>query len=191
MLELSDGQSYLTPYMEGPNPALVLREHGTVTNNCFQKLDVLREATGKVWKPHQVVKALYFFRPSDESYVCFITPELGSSSPRFGELKPHIADLLGVSKTQAAKYRIREEYPFPRGMEHGTCPPFPDDDLVSVPVRGFIINDYEKSRGKVVDISIGGHGNLAHRTSAHLEFGLIEKILREEFGDDFVRRVTF
>ncbi|HLD01221.1 MAG TPA: hypothetical protein VJC39_05765 [Candidatus Nanoarchaeia archaeon] len=94
-------------------------------------------------------------------------------------------------------------YPFvgadciPSGMEHGTCTPFisPEgikelNDSYYGGIKSIFIHDLPSLESKVVDISVGGQGNLAHRTSMHIAYGGIYAILKAAYGD-LVHKLPF
>lgn len=92
----------------------------------------------------------------------------------------------------------------PASMERGTCTPFISEtemkrlnDFHYRPIKGIFIHDKPNLDGNqlnldnlVVDISIGGKGEEAHKTSLHLSYGAIYQILRTQFGEK-VHKIPF
>jgi len=89
---------------------------------------------------------------------------------------------------------LREEW-IPEWMEYGTCTPFPKEQDFSK-LRGYpgiqavFINDVPALDDKVVDISVGGRGEEARKTSLQLPYGEIFAILKQQFPEK-VYKTTF
>jgi len=80
---------------------------------------------------------------------------------------------------------LQEEW-IPKWMEHGTCTPFPKvEDFQTLKDYGGLkrvfINDIPSLDEKMVDVSVGGGGEKAKRTSLQLPYETIYAILKENF----------
>ncbi|HLC98114.1 MAG TPA: hypothetical protein VJC21_05020 [Candidatus Nanoarchaeia archaeon] len=92
----------------------------------------------------------------------------------------------------------------PSSMESGTCTPFVSfAEIYSNPlergkindnyggIRAVFIHDEPSLDDKLVDISVGGRGAEAHKTSLHLPYKAIYEILVETYGKKKVFRMAF
>ncbi|MBD3164774.1 hypothetical protein GF323_06250 [Candidatus Woesearchaeota archaeon] len=178
---LSQGQEYVADATVALGVEVIAVEHDKATNTCHEKAAILG------WDAEQVVKAVFFYR-GEEMYG-FVFPELGSKDkPLYLPAKEIIPRVLGISKNQAKKFN--NSY-CPEGMEYGTCTPFVLQQSFSAEERRLIrmlVHDRTSLDNKIVDISIGGAGDTAHRTSVHLPYRGIYDILHHTFGDK-IRKV--
>ncbi len=75
---------------------------------------------------------------------------------------------------------------FPKGMEFGTATPFLEEikhsDLYGE-VKAIFVHEQPSLDEQIVDVSIGGKGDIAHRTSLQLPYGAIYTILKQKFPD--------
>jgi len=94
--------------------------------------------------------------------------------------KKIIKETLGLSGKESAQYIFSTP---PSGMEYGTCTPFPKKSTMSSEIDAIIVIDKPSIDDKVVSISIGGCGETAHKTKAHLSYSSIYEILKQEFPD--------
>lgn len=160
--------------------------HNKFTNSCFEKADLLD------WPANRIVKSVFL---NNENYMYgFIFPELGKDhiSPQHINYK-NISKVLEISKGEAK--RLSNSH-CPEGMEFGTCSPFVFNNSFDEGSNERILSklffheipDLEK---EIVDISIGGIGEEAHKTSVHLPYESIYDILSYQFADKISKVVLF
>ena len=157
---LHDNQHYLLSHPRAQEIRAL--RHQVPTDTCEEKASLIG------WNPNRVVKALYF--SNGEQTYGFILPEQGRCNPN-----KNLKHLLGMSGSQAARFKNGQT---PLGMERGTCTPFPRSDAS---VDGFIVHRESYLQTRLVDVSIGGAGEQAHRTSLWLPYEIIEDVLYERF----------
>lgn len=146
--------------------------HEAMTDTCFEKAEILG------WDSRRVVKAVFLHK--DREMYGFVFPELGAEKPLSVSAKDVLPSLLGISGKQAKKYRNSV---CPEGMEFGTCTPFVPEDAFNQGLSRLYIHNFSDIEDQVVDISIGGSGEGAHKTSLHLPYEGIYDILERRFGD--------
>ncbi|MCL5018197.1 MAG: hypothetical protein M1416_00305 [Candidatus Pacearchaeota archaeon] len=158
--------------------------HDVATDTCFEKAELLG------WPADRIVKAIFVHK--DEDFYGFVFPELGKESPRHLDIKETLPKVIDVSKKQAKDFR--NSY-CPDGMEYGTCTPFVLEDSFSErkikKLRKIFIHEMNYQESSLADISIGGFGENAHKTSLHIGYSDIYKILKENFGDRIVKTNLF
>jgi len=175
---LQEGQRYVAQAASELRIDVKALRHDVATDTCHEKAELLG------WDDvERVVKAVFFYKGKD--LYGFIFPELGSEEdPRHIDKKETLPKILGVSRKQAKSFH--NAY-CPEGMEYGTCTPFvlegSFDDDKDKQLRKIFIHDYKRIDEETVDISIGGKGEDAHKTSLHLTYSGIYNILRHKFGD--------
>lgn len=153
-------------------------QHDIATDTCREKAELLG------WDDvSRVVKAVFFYRGSD--IYGFVFPEFGEAdSPLYLDRKKALPKILGLSKAQAK--RFHNSY-CPVGMEYGTCTPFALEGSFEGSyeklLKEMFIHDVPELDDQVVDISIGGKGEEAHKVSLHLPYRGIHDILTCKFGD--------
>ncbi len=146
--------------------------HDVATSTCFEKAGILG------WTPERVVKAV-FLHDSAGRMSGFVFPEFGTDKPTYVSARDVLPRLIGISRSRAKEYR---NHLCPPGMELGTCTPFvPEDAFRNSGLQEIFV--HETFSDEIVDISIGGVGELAHRTSLHLPYRAIRGILSYRFGD--------
>ncbi|MCK4647740.1 hypothetical protein KAT24_02315 [Candidatus Pacearchaeota archaeon] len=184
---LDDEQSYVTKIASELNVDVKAVHHDIVTNTCFEKADLLG------WSPEKVVKAV-FFRRGAELYG-FIFPELGVFDRSLHLDKKTLAEVLGYTKKQVKKFN--NSY-CPIGMEYGTCTPFLFESsfdgaemAFGTDLKRVFVNEIPRLDDEIVDISIGGNGELAHKISLHLPYSAIYGILNRKFGERVQRTHLF
>ncbi len=134
------------------------------------------------WDLSRIVCALYL--EDGGSFVGLVAPmSVGKIDQR--SVLPSV--IGGMSRSSAKRYSTKDF--FPTGMERGTCTPLVYECDVASPVRYILFHDEPSLDEQVVDISVGGKGTLAQRTSAQLKYGDLYSILLGRFGDTVVRRV--
>ncbi len=126
------------------------------------------------WTTDRIICAYYFHDGTD--FIGVIAP---SSLPPFSQ-RDLFQRVLGLSRSQGKRYGINGTCP--EGMEPGTCSPFPYESQVGTSIRDLLICDVPKLADTTVDVSIGGEGDLAQRTSLHLPYSTISEILHHQFG---------
>jgi hypothetical protein len=169
---LQTGQFYVVEARDKFGINVKAIKHEVATDTCFEKADLLG------WDFERIVKAV-FFHKKDISYG-LIFPELGERDFPSHITKEIISEVFNITKTQAKKFK--NSY-CPNGMEYGTCTPFILEDSFEKGLERIFIYDYPELNNKLVDISIGGEGEEAHKISLHLKYEDIYKILKYQFGD--------
>jgi len=177
---LQMNQSYVLEAAEVLGLDLTGVRFDNATDTCFEKAELLG------WDPERVVRAVFVHQDGD--LYGFISPELGQDrKPQYVNLKTILPELLGISKSQSRKFR--KQY-CPDGMEYGTCTPFVLDGSFEEgrlhddqTLRKLFVHDILSLDEQIVDISSGGHGEMAHRNSLHLPYKGIHDILAYKFRD--------
>lgn len=169
---LNAGQYYVAELSEKLEIEIKAVKHEIATNTCFEKADLLG------WEPKRIVKAIFFHR-SEEVYG-FIFPELGKEYPLKIDIKEVLPKVINISRKQAKSFA--NSY-CPSGMEYGTCTPFVFEDEFNKAngLEKIFIHDVPEINQKLVDISLGGYGEEAHKVSLHLKYGDIYNILTNKF----------
>ena len=177
---LHEEQNYVFEIARELGAETKLIHHSRTTISCREKLELLKEENLKEfseWTLDRIVKALYFSR-NGLPFLGVITPEF----ERNIKSKDIFSGALGMPKGKAERYWIDPNH-VPRGMSWGTCTPFPLIASVGTEISDLIIIDHNPVKNKLVNISIGGTGEGALRTSMHLPYQLIYEILKKTFGD--------
>jgi prolyl-tRNA editing enzyme YbaK/EbsC (Cys-tRNA(Pro) deacylase) len=162
-------QSYVEEFAKKLGIDIEFRGHSRATDTCYEKADMIN------WKPERVVKAVYFH--NNGNFIGIVRPELGDLIRQ----KPILQECLGFSGNEAKSYHANSKVP--KGMEIGTCTPFPLESSLRTEISDIIITKQSSIQDQVVDISIGGIGEAAHKISANLPYWGIYAILKEKFGD--------
>ena len=139
------------------------------TNTCHEKAELLG------WGADRVVKALYF--SNGKGIVCCIFPELDKEL----KTKDLFSRLLGISGKKAKGYQ-NSHYDLD-DMERGTCSPFPRHETLLKGIYRIFIHDHPVIDDKLVDISVGGKGEEAHKVAMHIKYKDIYTILESKIGD--------
>ncbi len=178
---LSEGQDYVAEVGEELSVDVQAMRHELATTTCYEKADLLG------WDVERIVKVI-FFRGEGKLYG-LVFPELGTSEDPERFSKKDLGAVLGYDKEQMSSI---SNSACPEGMEYGTCTPFvpdyvfEDDGYSSLLVKIFV-HDAPWLDNQIVDISIGGEGEEAHKTSLHLSYSGIYDILERRFGDKIVK----
>jgi prolyl-tRNA editing enzyme YbaK/EbsC (Cys-tRNA(Pro) deacylase) len=162
-------QSYVTEIAKTLGIDISFHGHSKATDTCFEKAELLN------WSSERVIKAVYFH--DNGNYVGIVRPELGDQIPQ----KQILQEALGISGNKAKRYYADKKVP--RGMELGTCTPFPLESSLGSEISDIIVTKQPSVEDLLVDISIGGKGDAAHKISAHLPYWGIYEILKEKFSD--------
>ena len=182
---LNEGQDYVVEAKEKYGFDIRAFRHKKATDTCWQKLDVLcEEFPDEDWTVDRIVKMVFFSTGGKLYGVTF--PELGTreNPERFSD-----RDLWAIlSNSKKNVPRIYNSV-HPYGMERGTCTPLVPDYVFesgNYPMRvgKIFIHDAPWLEDKIVDISIGGYGDDAHKTSVHLPYYGIYDILVGKFGEE-------
>lgn len=166
---LNAGQFYVAELSEKLGIEIKAVEHKEATSTCFEKAGILG------WEPKRIVKAIFLH--DDDNLYGFVFPELGTPDSRSKIRSKKINELFG--KPSLANSVL------PEGMEYGTCSPFVFEDAFDnekIPLKKIYFHKFEDLNKKVVDISIGGFGEKAHKTSLHLKYEDIYNLLANQFG---------
>jgi hypothetical protein len=127
------------------------------------------------WTPERIICAYYFH--DGPQFIGVIAP---SSLPPLNQ-RDLFQKVLGMSRSQGKRYAVNGLCP--EGMEPGTCSPFPSQSLVGKSIRDLLIYNSSELNQTPVDISIGGQGDLAQRTSVHIPYHGIHQILQKQFDN--------
>jgi hypothetical protein len=171
---LTPGQSYLTDYLRRayklPESPVGIYEHKAATNTCKEKIDLLNKDTSLRWDLEQAIKAPYFDLVEKHMLdiekgmmYCFVFPEVGRD-----------VDKREVSGLHLMKAKTLLSY-----MTHGTCTPFIEQG--DQRVAGIYIHYDRKLSQKLVDVSIGGTDEPAHRLSLWMPYRAMYKKLQWQF----------
>jgi len=180
---LQKGQDYVAELSEKLGINVRAFRHEIETDTCFEKAKLLG------WSPERVVKAIFFSR--EPNVYGFVFPELGKDSPIRVNTKEILPEILGISNKQAKDFK--NSY-CPYGMEFGTCTPFVLEDSFERASMGRLLRRifiHEIPDDFLADISIGGIGEEARKTSLHLDYSGIYAILYDKFGDKVKRLNIF
>jgi len=181
---LHEKQKYVADISEKLGIDVLAVKHDVFTDTCFEKAGLLN------WDAEKIVKSIFLSDASD--MYGFIFPELGTFiSPQHVSSK-NISKVLGISNRQAKKFSNSH---CPAGMEWGTCSPFVFDDNFYNPNDGIILDklffhEVPDLDNEIVDISIGGTGEKAHKVSVHLPYGAIYDILNYKFGNRIIQKIN-
>ncbi len=140
---------------------LDLQTHETPTSTCYEKAELLG------WHPSRIIKII-FFTYQNKVYG-FVFPELGRKLT-----SKDLAKALEISTSQAKK-QVRNHY-IPSGMEQGTCTPFITEQNFAEGLERIFVHEMPELEQEIVDISIGGQGEEAHKKSLHLQYQAIYHI---------------
>lgn len=183
---LQPGQKYVQEIAERLEIKVKAVQHERATDTCFEKADLLG------WNPERVIKAVLLSKEQDDFFYGFVFPELGTrEEPQHIVKKEVLPELLGITKSEAKKFR--NFYP-PAKIEFGTSTPFlPEELFLEEGVRRkFIKKLFVHGRpsldDQLVDISIGGFGEQAHKISLHLKYKDVYEILHYKFGEKIEKR---
>ena len=164
------GQQYIKHLSKELSIETKLVSHQRATNTCYQKAELLG------WQPNRIVKAIY--AAVDEDICSFVFPELGKKLTE-DDVKRFYAQ--AGAETEEYYLQISKWY-IPQSMEMGTCTPFiPESDIKIIDY--IFIQDLPELDEQIVDVSIGGKGKQAHKTSMHLPYSGIYQILKAQYGD--------
>ncbi len=181
---LQKGQEYVAELGEELGIPMKVVKHDIETSTCYEKLDIL----GEGWTVDRIVKSV-FFSGAGKIYG-LIFPELGERENPECFSQKDLGAILGWGKKQTLNIRNSA---CPYGMEFGTCTPFvldysfDEDEAYPLPLEKIFIHDAPSIEDQIIDISIGGWGRDAHKTSIHLPYFGIYKILEKKFGDKIVK----
>lgn len=161
--------------------------HPNATDTCYEKAELIG------WPAERIVKAMFFRR--DRELYGFVFPELGTrESPQKIDPRVVIPKVTG-EEIAGAVYRNGH---IPYGMEKGTCTPFllegtfsGIEEMFGIDFKKVFVHDIPRLNDALVDISIGGEGDLAHKVSLHLPYSGIYSILRDRFPEWVERTVLF
>lgn len=172
---LGEEQRYVADAVRALEVQIKAVRHDKATDTCFEKAAILG------WPARRIVKAV-FLHDEDKMYG-FVFPELGTDKPVYLSSKEVLPRILDITRSQAKSYRNGI---CPSGMEFGTCTPFVPERELETPdarLKQIFIHHLPSLEAELVDISIGGFGPEAHKTSVHLPYGAIHDILRYRFRE--------
>ncbi|MBI2572867.1 hypothetical protein HYV86_03335 [Candidatus Woesearchaeota archaeon] len=105
--------------------------------------------------------------------------------PRRLSQRDLFSQVLGISRAQGKRYDLRAGTP--KGMDRETCTPWMYHSSAEHEIQALIIDEGLDALASV-DISIGGSGEEAQRTSMHLRGEGVYTILQREFGTERIRK---
>jgi hypothetical protein len=178
---LAPGQEYLGEYlrrmMQRKDCPIGIYEHSAATNTCIEKIEQLNKETALKWELRQAIKAPYFqegdkkrVKEQQDWLYCAVFPEIGK-------------DLDKRATTGLHLMKAREPLPT---MEHGTCTPFIsvyDVSRCAGRVQRLYVHYDPRLDHQLVDVSVGGKGEAAHRISIWLPYRAMRKLLEWNLGD--------
>jgi hypothetical protein len=168
-------QEYVTRLAEKLQIDMKLLHHSYATNTCLEKATLLTESTGEDWRPERCIKAVYM--GVDDEICGFIFPE---GVPRLSRAR--VQEFYAQAGLTGEYYLSQGSMWIPPSMERGTCTPFPPEKEMQKIIDNLFVLNMPSLEGVLVDISVGGHGEQAHKTSMHLPYEGIYTILRERFN---------
>jgi hypothetical protein len=173
--------------------------HTRATDTCDEKAELLRQTyPDEGWVPERVVKAIYIpisMNGNGTKFFGFVYPELQrrlhrrdvrrlldeNGITRYGEGGIPIPSTTNITKGMSGKGM------FPKGMELGTCSPFPLESSMLEEIGAILVHDMKYDGDPFVDISVGGYDEEAHKASLHLPYSGIYSILSKRFGGGMVK----
>lgn len=174
MFQLHEEQDYVRFWADKLRINFKIVEHPVATNTCREKADLLSRTFG-AWPEERVVKANYYFNQG--RYVGVVLP----GPVKFSTGK-NLPELLGVSRTFAEGFVFNG---LPKGMDYGTATPLAlRSSVLSGEIEKLLL--FEEG-DKLVDISLGGFGDEAHKISMHIMFYGIRDISLKEFGGERIK----
>ena len=188
MFQLHPEQQYVQRQAQALGLEIKKVHHPIATTTCYEKAKLLQEThPDQEWTPERVVKALY-------GMICwdnygFVLPELGRRLDL--EMIRSTFQEAGLEPPSSARECDFHPSKVPPSMERGTCSPFPTEEEMRFIGRIFFY-DFPDLENRIVDISMGGKGEEAHKVSWHLPYKGIHDILKEQFnGKIYKVRIPF
>lgn len=174
MDRLPDDQGYVYEAADELGIETRLVKHDIATRTCHEKAEILGG-----WPLERIIKTVYF--RSGGHVVGVIIPEFGSKID-VESILPSV--MPGISQKKARTYVPNF---LPSGMVRGTCSPFPYECSMEFEINKLVFYDHPSIDSKTVDISVGGTDEDAMKTSMHIEYDAIYRILAHKFGDKIVK----
>jgi prolyl-tRNA editing enzyme YbaK/EbsC (Cys-tRNA(Pro) deacylase) len=178
---LQQEQNYILDYSKEFGKEIQAVKHDQITSTCFEKASILG------WNPKQVIKSVFLYNNKGKFYG-FIAPELGEKGNPLRFDNQLIKKMFEGNRKKAKSLMNLRNKSFPIDMENGTCTPFIPEHYFDLGGDGFTgtldkiyVYDSPKLNRKKVDISIGGYGEEAHKTSVHLDYEDIYECLNWKF----------
>lgn len=177
---LQKGQEYVAELSEKLGIPTKAVRHDIATDTCYEKLDIL----GDGWTIDRIIKAI--FLGTNGGLYGLVFPELGTRENPKRIKKVDLGRALGLGKKQMNGFHNSV---LPENMDYGTCSPFVlenafEENGYTIPLKKIFIYEPLKTDKRVIDISIGGYGDDAHKTSLQLPADGMCKILTEQFGEN-------
>ena len=170
--KLPKEQSYIEEIADAKGIEAKLMHFDEESSSCNHKAKLLTKKTGVPLVKDDCVKAVYLQHATQ--LVCIVKPDFGGHV-HHKEILMQAFD--SMTYRQAKKYTRTDRFP-KECMEAGTCTPLPPDYMLDLYVSHFLVADCPWK--KDADISVGGIGKLAHKTSLVLPYRAIGHILREK-----------
>lgn len=156
-----------------------IQYHSKATKTCVEKARMLS------WPTERIIKAVYGL--VNWQFYGFIFPEFCYKLD-LGTLQ-HVFEQVSLSPPESTLDFSFSRRDIPSQMESGTCSPFITKEDMDY-LKAIFVCDVPSLEHEIVDVSLGGHGEEARRTSLHLPYGGIYNILRHQFKDK-VHKVLF
>ncbi|MDP3966284.1 MAG: hypothetical protein Q8Q04_02010 [archaeon] len=175
-----EGQKYVLDYFQNSGKEAKLALHDEQTNTCFEKSRILG------WDPQRVVKSIFLYDSKGKFYG-FVSPELGESEDKPLRFNNQTISKIFSDEVERKKMMNLSNSVYPLGMEKGTCTPFvpeyyfQDGDGFTGRLERIFVYTSSNINKKLVDISFGGEGELAQKTSLHLTYEDIYLCLNQAF----------
>lgn len=182
---LGPERSYVSSYAKKLGFTINPVFHDFITYTCKEKIELLKKTHPQGnWTNEMAVKALY--GTIDQEIYGFVFPELGKliTTTVVGKV---FAD-LDLDPPFSSRFEISSR-DTPEGMDSGTCTPFASAKEMSRLSRIFV-HEQPSLDEQIIDISIGGKGDEAHKVSLHLPYKAIFAILHQRYGEK-VKKVDF
>lgn len=167
---LQPEQGYVLEAASGLGIDITAVLHEAPTHTCIDKAELLG------WPSHRVVKTIYVC--VGEEMIGLVLPELDTRV----DIRRTLRDLLHYSGNKAKRYGSSC---LPDEMENGTCTPFVPERILAgeatqdgKTLRCILTHTIPDIVDEVVDISVGGLGDKAHRMSLQLPYRAIFDILK-------------
>ncbi len=171
MISLHPEQGYVQQYLQGLGI--------TPTFWTYQK-----EKTGtekaQVLGDRATIVCIFYFGREGEYYGIASASKAQQLSQR-----KVLKEVLGIPTSQGRRYDLNSGYP--AWMEAHTTTPWLLESSAGKEVKAIILDESIDAIA-AADISVGGFGDLAQRTSMHLPGWSIYEVLIRKFGEGFVHK---
>lgn len=179
---LGSERRYVSNYAEKLGFTINPVFHDFITYTCKEKIELLKKTHPQGnWTNEMAVKALY--GRIDQEIYGFVFPELEKLITTT-VVRKVFAD-LDLDPPLSSKFAINSRYT-PEGMDSGTCTPFVSTKEMSS-ISKIFVHEMPSLDEQIIDISIGGKGERAHKVSLHLPYKAIFEILHQRYGEKVLK----